>query len=96
MPSGTTSMDAMSPATAALYHELRGLIEEHVREFEPGKADDARINTHVEMVNVVADAILAEPVRTSRDLVACAEVLFWFQWSGIDPQGPQANAENGS
>jgi hypothetical protein len=54
------------------------------------EAEEERMAASMEVINGVADEILAEPVQTRRDLPPCAEVAFWYQWSGIDPQGPDA------
>jgi hypothetical protein len=103
---GALQITAMSPAHAEHYREWRRLIEAHVREFEypgleyPGdtgggiteesEAEEARMDASLEVINDIADKILAEPVQMWGDLLPCAEVAFWYQWSGIDPQGPDA------
>lgn len=102
---GATSMTAMSPANAEHYAELRRLIEAHVREFEKSddasggritkesEAEEARMGASMEVINDVADKILAEPVQMWGDLLPCAEVAFWLQWAGIDPHGPHARGQ---
>jgi hypothetical protein len=102
---GATSMTAMSPAHVQHYREWRRLIEAHVREFEKSddasggritkasEAEEARMAAHMELINEVADKILAEPVQTWGDLVPRAEVAFWLQWAGIDPQGQEARGQ---
>ena len=95
---------SMSPAHAAHYCEWRGLIEAHVRKFErsddagggiteESKAEEARMAASMEVIDAVADKILAEPVQTWGDLLPCAEVAFWYQWAGIDPEGPHASGQ---
>jgi hypothetical protein len=98
----------MSPANAMLYREWRGLIEDHVREFEfdptksastggritaESEAEEARMAVSLEAVDALADKILAEPVRAWGDLLPRAEVAFWYQWAGTDPQGPHARGQ---
>ena len=93
----------MSPAHAAHYQEWRGLIDQHMREFEnvdeaggiteESEAEEARMAAHMETIDAVADKILDEPVQTWEDLLSCAEVAFWYQWAGIDPEGPHARGQ---
>jgi hypothetical protein len=101
---GLPPATSMSAAHAGLYGEWRGLIETHMREFEPGrhvdggyteavKAEEERMGAHMALVDTVADKILTEPVQTWGDLLSCAEVAFWYQWPGVNPHGSDARGQ---
>ena len=91
----------MSPVHARLYREWRGLIAA-LREFSTkhlpphitpeSEALEARMDAHVEIIEALADRILETPVRTWGDVLAYAEVCFWHHWTGVDPQGSDAEA----
>ena len=99
---GTGTLAAMSPAHAELFREWRGLIEENIREFEGDhehlteaeqKAEEERLAAHMELIGDLSERILEIPVRTWGDVLAYAEVCFWWHWAGVDPQGPDAEAQ---
>jgi len=101
---GLPPATSMSAAHAAHHREWRGLIETHMREFEPGrhvdggyteavKAEEERMGAHMVLIDTVADKILAEPVQTWGDLLSCAEVAFWYQWPGVNPHGSDARGQ---
>ena len=91
----------MSPEHAAHYREWRRLIEEHVREFcgpDPDtKAEieglEKRMAAHMDMIDEFACRILATPAQTWGDVLLYAQVCFWTNWPGTDPEGPDAQAE---
>ena len=93
----------MSPANAAHFRVWRAMIEAHVAEFEhvndEGKSEaqikdeEARCEASMDEIDAVAEAILAEPVKTWGDLLPCAQVVCWRHWPGIDPEGPDAREQ---
>jgi hypothetical protein len=99
---GTGALAAMSPAHAELYRDWRGLIEENIREFEGDdehlseaeqKAEEERLAAHLNLIDDLEERILETPARTWGDILAHAEVGFWRHWAGVDPQGPDADAQ---
>jgi hypothetical protein len=98
---GTDAAAAMSPAHAALYREWRDLIETHVREFggddPPSEAEvealEARMAEHMDVIFALTDRIHDTPARTWGDVLLFAEVCFWANWPGTDPEGAEAQAE---
>jgi hypothetical protein len=96
-PQGT----AMSPEHAALYREWRGLIEEHMRRFgeaydaeveaaqgEQQKSLEDRLAADMQVIYDHMYRILETPPRTWGDVLLYAEVAYWAQSPGWDPEGP--------
>jgi hypothetical protein len=48
------------------------------------------MSAHMEKIDALADRILAMPARTWGDVMLYAQVLFWKNWPGIDPEGADA------
>jgi len=100
---GGGSPAAMSPAHAAHHHEWRGLIDEHMREFEnineagmtkaEIEAEEARMGAHMAEIEALSERIWAEPAQTWGDVVLCARAFSWKYWAGVDLDGPDAQAQ---
>ena len=99
---GTGALAAMSPAHAELYREWRGLIEENIREFEGDdehlteaeqKAEEERLGAHMEPDRRPRRAHPGNPGAHVGRCPGLREVCFWRHWAGVDPQGPDAEAQ---
>lgn len=99
----TTSMTAMSPAHAAYYREWRGLIDQHMLEFENAdetgmtkaeiNAEEDRLAAHMGTIDALARRTFAVPARTWGDVVLLAEVCLWCHAPGTTPDAPAGSSD---